>query len=441
MRRAWALPFAPVVVLGGAAFFAYRHPLHAETTKLKETEPLRLRTATHVVPPDVKTITPHDFRQGPSEWFAPLPGGRIAHLTLDRELHDFAVRLLAHHHLPEASIVMLDADTGEVLAYASHAEHGAVRDFATVAKAPAASVFKVVTGAALVENAGVTPDQKECYSGGGSEHINQSDLTPNPARDKWCVTVAGAMGRSLNTVFARLAQQKLQPKTLDATAHAFGFGTALPFDLDVQPSEVHIPEDSLGFARTAAGFWNTTLSPLHAAVIAGALAHKGELVRPRIVRSVEEAGHDVYEADGPTTFGRVAKEETVNAVATMMDKTVAEGTSYRAFHDNKGQAFLPGVRVSGKTGTLTDAAAQRYYTWFVGFAHKNAAPPAGPPAPPGRRIAIAVLAVNHATWHVKANTLAREMLRATFAREHVPNVTFPALTPQAEPARRVAAAN
>jgi len=419
MRRAWALPFAPVVVLGGAAIFAVRHPLHAETTRLKDAEPLKLRAATHTPPPEVKSISPRDFKANATEWFASLPGGRIAHLTLDRELHEVASKLLQHHKLPEGSIVMLDADTGDVLAYASHSEQGGLRDLATVARAPAASVFKVITGASLVENAGITADQRECYSG-GAEHISQQDITPSPQRDKWCTTVAGAMGRSINTVFARLAVQKLSPKAVDATARAFGFGAPLAFDLEVQPSEVHIPEDTLGFARTAAGFWNTTLSPLHAAAIAGALAHKGELLRPRLVRAVEEAGRTVYEADGPTVLGRVAREDTVNAVGAMMDKTVSEGTSFRAFHDTKGQPFLPGVRVAGKTGTLTDAQTQRYYTWFMGFAHAQNMP--------RRRVAIAVLAVNHATWHVKANTLAREMLRATFAREHLPSVTMPTFT-------------
>lgn len=425
MRRTWALPFAPVVVLGGAALFAVRHPLHAETTRLREVEPLKLRTPLHVAPPEVKALGPSDFKAGASEWFAPLPAGRIAHLTLDRELHEFANKLLEHYHLPEGAIVMLDADTGDVLAYASHSERGPARDLANVAKAPAASVFKVITATALVENAGVTPEQRECYSG-GSEHIAQQDLVPS-ARDKWCTTVAGAMGRSINTVFARLALQKLSPKSLENTAHAFGFGTSIPFDLDVQPSEVHVPEDNLGFARTAAGFWNSTLSPLHAAVIAGAIARKGELLRPRIVRSVEEAGRSVYEAEAPQSIGRIGREETANAVAQMMEKTISEGTSFRAFHDNKRLPFLPNMRVAGKTGTLTDAQAQRYYTWFMGFAHATPTPK--------RRIAIAVLAVNHATWHIKANTLAREMLRAAFAREHVQSVTMPALAKTHKPAK------
>jgi cell division protein FtsI/penicillin-binding protein 2 len=104
----------------------------------------------------------------------------------------------------------------------------------------------------------------------------------------------------------------------------------------------------------------------------------------------------------------------------MMEKTVSEGTSYKAFHDGKGGAFLPGVQVAGKTGTLTEAETQRYYTWFTGFApaHKDATSPL-------RQVAVAALVVNGPAWQVKANVIARDVLRAYFAEQGVQGVTRP----------------
>ena len=52
----------------------------------------------------------------------------------------------------------------------------------------------------------------------------------------------------------------------------------------------------------------------------------------------------------------------------MMETTVSEGTARRTFRDPAGQAFLPNVRVAGKTGTLSSERPYRGYTWFVGFA-------------------------------------------------------------------------
>ncbi|MEA2753679.1 MAG: penicillin-binding protein [Myxococcales bacterium] len=361
---------------------------------------------------------------------APLPEKRVAHLTVDPALQRAADGVMSMHHVPEASVVLMDVQTGKILVYASHVEKGPQRDLCVEATAPAASVFKIITASALVEQAGATPDQRECYSG-GEQRIVEKDLVPDLKRDRWCTTLAGAMGRSINTVFARLALHHLKPAGLEAQAKALGFGSALPFDVPVQPSAEHFPEDQLGFARTAAGFWNTTLSPLHAAWLSATMARGGEPVRPVLVADVaDEAGKVVWTADTSLAQKRVIKERTAAAVTSMMESTVTDGTSYRAFHDPKGAAFLPNIGVAGKTGTLTDPTNQRFYTWFTGFAPSRPiviADGDSPANPPPRQVAIGVLVVNNPTWSIKANLLAREVLRAYFAQQKVPNVTSPQL--------------
>lgn len=363
---------------------------------------------------------------------APLPDkDLLAKLSIDPVLQRAAERVMAEHHLPEAVVVMMDAETGRVLAYASHIEKGPKRDLAVEATAPAASVFKVITATSLVEHQAATPDQKECYSG-GEQRINTADLVPDPKRDRWCTTVALAMGRSINTVFARLAMNHLKPSELEETAKAFHFKEALPFDVPVQPSAANFPEDQLGFARTAAGFWNTTLSPLHAAWIGTMIARGGEPIRPVLVTDVLDEGKVKWSAaKEPLPQKRVMKTDTARAITQMMETTVSDGTSYRAFHDRKGRAFLPGVAVASKTGTLTDAQAQRYYTWFAGFAPSKpiqfdgAASETGDPHPQPHKVSFGVVVVNDAKWTIKANVLAREVLRAYFAEQKVPGVSAP----------------
>jgi cell division protein FtsI/penicillin-binding protein 2 len=323
-------------------------------------------------------------------------------------------------------------ESGRVLAYASHVEKGPKRDLVVEASAPAASVFKIITGTSLVENANLSPEQKECYSG-GEQRIVAQDLVADPKRDRWCTTLGGAMGRSINTVFARLALEHLKPAQLDETARIMGFGVALPFDVPVQPSSVHFPEDDLGFARTAAGFWNSTLSPLHAAWLSAAIARAGEPVRPVLVTDVVDDGKIRWSATTALAQKRIMRVETAHALTAMMETTVADGTSYRAFHDAKGRAFLPGIAVAGKTGTLTDGQTQRFYTWFAGFApskpvtfpaESTATKEGREPLQP-RKVAFGVLVVNDPKWTIKANVLAREVLRAYFAEQKMPGVTAP----------------
>lgn len=352
---------------------------------------------------------------------APLPGRRVARLFVDPALQRTALSVMASHHLPEASVVLVDTQTGEVLVYASHVESGPARDLCVEATAPTASVFKIVTGSSLVENGLANPDTEQCYSG-GEQRITAADLEDNPQRDRWCSTLSGAMGRSLNTVFARLALKHLKPKQLEETANAYGFGEHVPFDVDVQPSTLHLPDDRLGYARTAAGFWNTTLSPVMAAYMSTVIARGGEAIKLSIVKEAaagEAPGEAAYAApSSPVVVRRVVSQETARAVTTMMEHTVSEGTCFRAFHDTARRPFLGNVVVAGKTGTLASADQKNLYTWFTGFAPSR-------PMPGVRQVAIAVLVVNRPTWHLKANVVAREVLRAYFAEQKVEHVSSP----------------
>ncbi len=431
MRKRWFGIAVPVVALGFVIVVAKRLPAQVAATPSAsapspsgsapgtDDDAISIRQRfTQPVPPTLAGLDLAHIAMEKGGAIALLPERKTAKLTVEPRLQRLASSYLEAQHLPEASVVLMDVATGNILAYASHIEGGAARDLAVEATAPAASVFKIVTGTALVDTAGVSPDQKECYSG-GEQRILASDLVSDPARDKWCATLGGAMGRSLNTVFARLALRHLKPESLEETARGLGFGDHVPFDVPVQASSIKVPTESLAFARTSAGFWNTTLSPMHAVWLSSLMARGGEPIRPRIVAEVTDAtGKSVYTAPPPQVGKRILTANVAGAVTQMMDRTVAEGTSYKAFHDLKGHAHLPGIPVAGKTGTLTDGEKQRYYTWFTGFAPSH-------PQPGQKQVAVAVLVVNGPVWKVKANVVAREMLRGYFAMENTPQVTFP----------------
>lgn len=438
IRRSWlalgavVLPLGLALVLIPAARTSLRSA-NAQGPIAKLTGNAAAAAASAPPPPTLSGLDPLKMKSlgDGSGMVAPLPDKKSAKLTVVPSIQKATESIMSAYKLPEAAVVLMDTQTGRILVYASHVEKGPARDLNVEATAPAASVFKVVTGSALVEHAGLTPAHQECFSG-GEQRIHETDLVRDPKRDKWCSSLAGAMGRSINTIFARLASEKLQPKQLDETARELGFGSPLPFDVTMQPSKVDIPvDDRLGFARTAAGFWNTTLSPVHAAWLSATIARGGEPVRPILVSDVLDDKNKVeWTAQAGLAQKRALKEDVAKQVATMMESTVSDGTSYKAFHDGRGKSFLPGISVAGKTGTLTDGQAQRYYTWFTGFAPSRAyVPPDGMAVAIPKQVAIGVLVVNGATWSIKANVLAREVLRAYFAEQKIPMVTQPSTTP------------
>jgi len=345
---------------------------------------------------------------------APAHGERVAELTLDSHYQRAAKRMLREGKVPEASIVMTDVKTGEVLVWANHAEDGPLRDFASEATAPSASVFKIVTGAGLMEQ-GLRPRTKVCYRGGKSR-LTENDLVPDERRDKWCATMSEALGRSLNTVFARMANEHLTREQLTDVAGRLGWDTEVPFDVPVSMSRLDLPEDDFGLAKTAAGFWNTTLSPFQAVNLATTIANQGEMVRLSIVRRVQDEDGDLYQASGERqVYRRVLNERTADMVRVMMENTVHNGTGYKSFHDRAGRPYLPKIRVAGKTGTLMRPKPEGpLYTWFVGFAPSDAP-----------EVAISVLASNRPAWRVKATTLAAKMLRVYFADKGRKGVRHP----------------
>lgn len=335
-----------------------------------------------------------------TQWVAHDASDRRIELTLSPRLQERAERLFRQYRVPHGGFAAIEPSSGRVLAYVSYSSeasdgHDIVRD----ASPPAASVFKLVTASALVE-AGVAPSERVCYSG-GSSRLDMVNLQDNPRRDSACARLDEALGRSINSIFAKLADRHLDAGRLLRYARAFGFGRALHGELVPPPSPVEVPGDRLEFARTAAGFWHTHMSPLHAALIAATVANAGAMPQPYVVERVLSAGGKLLLSHpGRGGSRRVIKASTARTVGRMMQRTVREGTSRSAFVDERGRPVLPGIDVAGKTGSLSENHPYRAYSWWVGFA------PADKP-----RIALAALVVNKPVWRIKSSYVARELLR------------------------------
>ena len=320
-------------------------------------------------------------------------------LSLDPGLQEHVAKILARYRIPFGAVVALEPSTGRVLAYVSHSSADPeAGDLARDPSPPSASVFKVITTAALLD-AGVGPNRRVCY-GGGRRKLVEADLIDDPDRDRHCLTLQDALGYSANAVFAKLADRHLDRPTLERYASAFGFGHSLPFDARTPASPMEVPEERVEFARTAAGFWHMYMSPLHGALIAATIANRGVMPRASMIDRVVDGSGRQLSVRQPTAFRPVIPSSTARVLGKMMTRTVTHGTSRRAFFDQQGRAFLPGVKVAGKTGSLTQPRPFRDYSWWIGFA------PLEKPT-----IALAALVVNSPRWRIKASYLARETLR------------------------------
>ena len=325
-------------------------------------------------------------------------------LTVDDELQSHMESIFARYDVPQGGLVAMDPKTGRVLAFVGYeAGKGRNARVATDPAPPAASVFKIVTASALLD-AGVKPSTSVCY-GGGMRGLVQADLVDSPTRDRWCATLGDALGYSINAIFAKLADRHIDERRMAQYVSAFGFGQRLPFDLPAEPSPVDVPDSRLERARMAAGFWHSQLSPLHGALLASTIANDGRMPYAAIVDRIESRTGETLYQHTPRTFREVLPRHTARETGEMMTNTVTKGTAKKAFWDHRGRPFLPGVRVAGKTGTLSRYDPQRTYNWWVGYA------PVDDP-----KIAVAALVVNEPTWRIKASYVAKEALREYLMR-------------------------
>lgn len=353
------------------------------------------------VAPPVTPILPAQLAQAttrPDGTMTIRQGQADLPLTLDTKLQQDIQALLDHSHVPYGAVVLMDPKTGAILAMVEHREpgdpSGAIGGLGQP-DMPAASVFKVVTSAALLD-AGQTPETRACFHG-GKHGIDQSHVAPSPA-DHQCQTLTEALAHSTNAAFARLAIDHLHAGDLATMAHKLGWGGALPGDVTMQPSVFDEGKTDLDRARCAPGFAGSTLSPLHGAWLAATVANHGVAMQPQLIRA-DALGH----ARAPHSMGQLIAPNVADGVAAMMAQTVAVGTARHAFSARP--KSLQGMAIAGKTGSLSnnDANNYRHFSWFVGFA------PADNP-----QVAVAAIAVNGLKWRVKGPQLARDALALHF---------------------------
>ena len=310
------------------------------------------------------------------------------------------------------AVVMLDIPSGDVLALADRfvsdhpATEGIEREgppsIALRNIAPAASIFKILSSAALLDK-GLDPYREYPFvyakRGLGAKHLKKS--IPGAAR----ANLGMALATSNNGFFARVTDTKLTRDDFSKYVNRFGFNKVIPFPIMTDASTAQVPRNRLERARLSAGFGHSDMTTLHAAIISAAVAGDGRLLRPRLVSRLHGPMGQVIDAPIREPIGRAMRRDTARVLKHMMAKTIKKGTARKSF--SKWPKRLAHIRVGGKTGTLSRRKPTfTAYTWFVGYA------PVDNP-----EVAIAVMVGNGEKWWQRAVDIARDILAAHFTRK------------------------
>ena len=357
------------------------------------------------VPPpplDLKDL-PIDINKISSRFFLETDGGTLqVESSLDKDLQDYISNLLQTSGTLKAAAVVLRPDDGRILAMVSYDQGGEEDDLCLQADFPAASLFKIVAAAGVLESEGFTP-QKIVYFNGRRHTLYKRQLKRDIGKYTNKTTLKKAFGLSINPVFGKLGIYWLGRKGLSDSADKFLFNHAIPFDFPVETSVVKVPEDDYGLAEVSSGFNRQTLvSPLHAALMSSLIVNNGVLMRPWIIKSISGANGEILYETKPREFVSTISIETAKALRALMKDTVDRGTCRKSFSRVKRKKVFRDVELGAKTGTINDRTGKYKYDWLTAYAI--------PPGKNAKSICIAILGVHGKKLGRRANRIGRDII-------------------------------
>ena len=316
-------------------------------------------------------------------------------LSLSLDLQRAAVRALGSN---KGAVVMLDPQTGEVLALASTPTYdaSAVADpataeatFAGLLDDPAqpllpratqgryvpGSVFKIVTAVAGLGSGAVKPSttykqQPPAEKAGLLVDGFRIKDGHHPETGSRALDLVGATEVSCNIWYA-LTGLKTGGANLVTYADRMGFDGPIPFDLPTAVSQLNDGSgrqpggfaDDVELANAAYGQAETFVTPLQMALVASTVANDGVLMQPRLVTAMTGKRSGTRQI-GPTRMATVIDPADANAITDGMVAAV-EGDLGRQFTTG---AKVPGVTTAGKSGTAELGGTGEPHSWFIGFA-------------------------------------------------------------------------
>lgn len=292
---------------------------------------------------------------------APIDGADL-HLTIDAGIQDLLERRLwatfNRNHAVGATAIIMNAETGAILAMASYPSYDGNR-FATTEgdlfANPAiarqyepGSVMKAFTVAAALDAGAV--DTNDTFTDDnnlliGRVRIQNADRYDHPY-GHGDITPGDVLKLSNNVGAAKIGLE-LGGEELYEAFLRYGFGAPTGIELAGEASgRVWNPSgpNASGDLTTAQNSFGQGLSLTAVQLVAGyaAFANGGLLVRPHVVDGWTDADGVRHEAEQPAPE-RIMREETADTMLELLTDAIDEGIAQGA--------QIPGYTVAGKTGT------------------------------------------------------------------------------------------
>ena len=304
-------------------------------------------------------------------------------LTIDLRLQEIARNALAkqmkQYKAKRGAVIVMDVRDGAIAAlvseptydpntYYKYNDFGLFKNWAVTDLYEPGSTFKPIN-IALALDAGVISPQ-DTFNDTGEIQIKDAlvrnhDFATEGARGK--ITLTQILQHSSNVGMIRVMRH-MNPLDYYRDLQKLGIEDEVEFDIPgytrgrlKDEVEFTVREIEPATAAFGQGF---SVTPLKLIQLHAALANKGKLITPHVVRGLSDYKGYLHYSQPPHSK-QVFSPKTATAVLEMMEKVVEDGSGYAA--------KIPGYRIAGKTGTSQKAINQGGYdktakiTSFVGI--------------------------------------------------------------------------
>ena len=336
--------------------------------------------------------------------------------TIDILLQNFILKIMRRENARYIGIVAINPKTGELLSLAGYDRDNPENNPCIENVFPAASLFKIITAAAVIEKYGFTSDSSIAYR--GAKHtLYKSQLKKHPKSHVQLITLQDSFAQSVNPVFGKLGVHYLGKTDLETYAELFGFNRSFHFETPVKPSVISISDQPFHLAEVASGFNRTTaISPLHGALITSAITSEtGNILEPYIIdRITDQSGRILYQSCY-SSIGQAVTPKTARIVKKLMKETILTGTCKKTFRGFKNNPVLSRLNIGGKTGSINSRTHEgRRFDWFTGFANEKNG---------DKQIVLSIIVVHEKFIGIKARQYAKMIFEEYYKNYFIDTLT------------------
>ena len=233
---------------------------------------------------------------------------------------------------------------------------------------PAASIFKIITAAAAVEELDFTP-YTPLYFNGSKYTLYKRQLRDVKNKYTTKISFKNAFAESVNPVFGKIGQNRLGNTILGNYSDKFEFNKDIVSELMLEPSRLEFTGNPYQLAEIGCGFnHTTTISPVFGAMISSTIINNGKRVVPSIVEKIVDSQNNIiYDKNNIMLTGTISPE-TASIIQSMMQTTIKTGTAKKTFRGYNRDKILSKLVIGGKTGSIYNKEHTIKYDWFTGFA-------------------------------------------------------------------------